>query len=460
MSKKKFMIDTSVIIDNPFNLVKLYEGGKNKLYITETVLKELDKHKTSIKDEVAISARHFFRGLKDSVFLKGKTLKNNKKGDTFYVVDFCMDNEILKLNVIVRSKYSKETLSSDFVNDEKIREVALTYKMTCITNDIAFKFEAMSQGLKAESIYWDSVQNFSDINFSETIQVKESEFNKQEIALKFKPWTQLTVEFLDDDEMLTDNKSFFIVNQNGLSDISSNDYKRFEVSPINLEQKFYLHMLESNFKIMTVSGSTGSGKTLLALQEGMKRVKDKNSNINGIVYMRFTVNAEDKFSALGYRKGNDEQKMDRFNYPLYSAINFIVDQRLSKHRHSLEKENVLTVKKNEMTEQFIKDYNIEFLDIASARGITIENKWVIFDEIQNAPNIIVRLIGTRLGKNSIMILMGDPQQVDHPHLSPARNGLITMLKASMQENSLSVGVKLTKTVRSESSKWFEDNVKG
>jgi len=211
---------------------------------------------------------------------------------------------------------------------------------------------------------------------------------------------------------------------------------------------------------MTVSGSTGSGKTLLALQEGMRRVKDKNSNINGIVYMRFTVNAEDKFSALGYRKGNDEQKMDRFNYPLYSAINFIVDQRLSKHRHSLEKENVLTVKKNEMTEQFIKDYNIEFLDIASARGITIENKWVIFDEIQNAPNIIVRLIGTRLGKNSIMILMGDPQQVDHPHLSPARNGLITMLKASMQENSLSVGVKLTKTVRSESSKWFEDNVKG
>jgi len=457
------MIDTSVIVDNPYNLVKLSEGGKNKLYLTETVIGEMDKHKTSPKDEVAIAAREFFRGMQDQNFKEAKKLKRNKKGDKFYKNDFTIDNETITLNIIVRKNYEKETLSAESVNDAKIREVAKTYKMICITNDISFKFLARAEGLKAESIYWDSVKSFDDIIFTETIRITEENFKEKrtDIALNLNPWTQLTIEYIDEEGNLTGKKEFFIVTQNGLMDITSNDYKRFEVKPLNLEQKFYVNMLESNFNIMTVSGSTGSGKTLLALQEGMRRVKDKNSNINGIVYMRFTVNAEDKFSALGYRKGNDDQKLDRFNYPLYNAINFIVDQRLTRNRHGLEKENVLTIKKNEMTDQIIKDYNIEFLDIASARGVTIENKYVIFDEIQNAPNMILRLIGTRLGKNSVFVLMGDPKQVDHPYLTPYRNGLITMLKSTKEDKSgFSAAVKLIKTVRSETSKWFEENIEG
>lgn len=461
MSKsKKFMIDTSVIIDNPFNLIKLSEGGKNKIFITETVIEELDKHKTSLNDLVAISAREFFRGFNDSSFKKSK-LKSKKKGDSIYVVEFKFDKENLEINVIVRTEYEKETLKSESKNDEKIREVSKTYNLKCITNDISFKFKAMSMGLEAESIHWDSIDNFEDINFKFEKTLTEKEFleNKDSIAKELKKWSQLHIHYKDEKTgAKTGKKEFFIVGDNDLINITNNNYDKFEIKPLNLEQKFYLHMLESKFNVLTVSGKTGSGKTLLALQEGMRRVRDKNSDIDGIIYMRFTVNAEDKFSALGYRKGGDEQKLDRFNYPLYSAINFILEKRLKKENQKNEK-NLVSIKKNELTEKFIKDYNIEFLDISSARGITIKNKYVIFDEIQNAPNLFIRLIGTRAGENSVFVLMGDPGQVDHPHLSKMRNGLITMLKESMEDkSSYSSGIKLEKTVRSETSKWFENHI--
>lgn len=462
---KKFMIDTSVIIDNPYNLIKLSENGKNKIYITEVVIAELDKHKTSLKTEVAVSAREFFRGMRDSAFRQnGKKLKNKKLGDSFYKVKFAIDNENLTLHVIVRTNYEKQTLQSESSNDAKIREVTQTYGMTCITNDISFKFIAMSQGLKADSIHWDSIESFDDIDFTSRISITEEDFeeNRSKIAEGLRKWTQLYVTFVDKDNRETGNRAYYMVDGTDMIEVGDEEYREYEIKPLGIEQKFYLNALASSFNILTVSGSTGSGKTLLALQEGMRRVKSKNSPINGIVYMRFTVNAEDKFSALGYRKGNDEQKLDRFNLPLYSAINFIADQRITKNRTGLEKDNVLTMQKNEMTESIIRDYGIEFLDISSARGITIENKFVIFDEVQNAPNTIVRLIGTRLGGNSKLVLMGDPGQVDHPYLSKHRNGLITMLKASMQEglDAYTTGVKLTKTVRSETSKWFEENVIG
>ena len=487
---KKFIIDTSVIIDNPHaNLIKLSKGGKNKLYITEVVLSELDKHKTSLRFEVASSARSFFRALKNSNF---EPQKSKKKNDSKYLVNLKYENgDMVPLYIIVRDKYSKTTLTSESVNDSKIREVASSYGFKCITNDISFKIIALSMGLEAESIYWDSIKNPKTISFTKRMRITEAEFNEKsnELGNKLKEWTQLSVTFVNDEDIETGNVGFYLVRNNHLIDVSDNNYDRFRVKPRNIEQKFYANMLESNFDIMCVAGSTGSGKTLLALQEGMRRVKDKNSQINKIVYMRFTVNAEDKFSALGYRKGGESEKLDFFNYPLYSAINFIIEQKMKRdigkakevkahvanqlnsnqikgkaqHRvktsQTIEQEKVMSIKKNELTEEFLKEYNVEFMDIAHARGITIDNSYIIFDEVQNAPNNIVRLIGTRIGENSIGIFMGDNGQVDHPYLSQERNGLVTLLKEAKKSDFVAA-IRLVKTVRSDKAKWFEEHIKG
>ena len=459
MSKRKnFIVDTSVIIDNPFNLIKLSKKGKNKIFITEVVIEELDKHKTSINDLVAIPAREFFRNFNDSAYKKSKE-KTRKKKDKIYEVEFNIDNEKVIIYVISRIKYLQKTLLSKSLNDEKIREVAKNYGLIAITNDISFKFKAMTMGIKSESIHWDSIENLEDINFKFNENIVEEDSNEKFLVEKYRKWSQLCVNYIDKDtKELNGKRKYFIVGDNKLIDISNNDYSRYEVKPLNMEQKFLIHMLESDFKIMTISGKTGSGKTLLSLQEGMRRVRDKNSKIDGIVYMRFTVNAEDKFSSLGYRKGSDEQKTDRFNYPMYNAINLILDQRMGKVNTN-EKQSVISIKKNELTEKFLKDYNIEFLDIASSRGITLKRKYIIFDEIQNAPNLFLKLIGTRVGEDSVLVLAGDPGQVDHPHLSEKRNGLITMLKATVEDkDKYPCAIKLERTVRSETAKWYDSHI--
>lgn len=445
------MIDTSVIVDNPqLNLLKL-KNGDNEIYITEIVLAEMDKHKTSKIPEVAWAARAFHRSLDKSEFIENKNIKLKSKSDKIYTVVLQFETDSVELNIIVRDTYRKETLSSESVNDAKIMEVAFDYKLKCVTNDISFKAIAMSKGLEAESIYWNALENPDEVEFLHNIT--DVELQKLEEEHKLKKWHQYVVSQTNDGN-LTGKKEFSVYNGSFLEQIKTEevkakaDEKKSKIKPINLEQKFYNHLLEQNFDVMVVTGSTGSGKTLLALYNAMKKVKDKNSPINGIVYLRYTVEVEDKFSALGFRKGDESTKLGYFSLPLYTNLNLIADVK----GENGEVENA--IKRNEKTDALIKEYNIEEIDIAHARGITLANKVVIFDEVQNAPDNILLLIGTRLGENAKLILMGDYNQVDHPYLSRQRNGLISMLKIAQKDDYVAC-VKLKDTVRSKAAEWFQ-----
>lgn len=444
---KKYLLDTSVIIDNPeINLTKLSENKKNKLFITETVLSELDKHKLSPKEEVRLSARIFARAIKDSKFKKSKI--NTLNGDKIFEVNLKFENVKIPVYVIVRDKYDIDFNGS--VNDSKIINVAEDYKLYCVTNDTYFKAIAMSKGIKADNLYWDKLNDPDSVEFM--FETKDQNF-------KTKKWNQVILKETEKNEIEeyeTGKQKFFISDGKSLVEQDLEDFDNYLVPPINLEQKFYLKVLESDCKVVVTTGSTGSGKTLMALQAGMKLVKDKNSPINGIVYMRYTINAEDKFSALGYRKGDENTKLGYFNYPLYGAINFIAEQQIIDFRY---KEEAQTIKRNAITEELIEEYNIEITDIAHARGITIRNKYVIFDEVQNTPNQILKLIGTRVGKGSKIVFMGDYNQVDHPYLTKERNGLTTLMKLAEKED-FAAGVKLKHTVRSDIAEWFEENING
>jgi len=461
MKKKEYLIDTSVIIENPANnLYHLFQNGENNIYITEIVLKELDKHKTSQNQEVGIAARTFFRAINNSKFKKVKK-KKILNGDTLFKANLFFEeiNSNIKIFILKRDKYKEDSYQNDF----KIMEVAKDYKLTLVTNDTSFKVIGLSEGIKAQSLKYNSVLSPENISFSKEINLEEDSLNNLHNMVDIKNWNQLYINIINDKKELTGKQLFFIKKNNHFEKIRSEkeEFKELYIKPKNLEQKFYVELLESKFNIMVVTGSTGSGKTLLAVQEAMRRVKDKNDPINGIVYMRYTVNTNDKFAELGYRSGNEEQKLGYYNYPLYSAINFILENKMKKEKESAKKiEEIKSygINKNEETEKIIKDYNISITDIAHARGITISNKIVIFDEVQNAPNSILKLIGTRLGDNSPIILMGDFKQVDHPYLSKEKNALVTMLRLAEKSNDIAA-IQLKSTVRSEVAEWFEQNLK-
>jgi PhoH-like ATPase len=455
---KKYLIDTSVIIDNPAqNLYKIYQNGNNDIYITDIILKELDKHKTSINNEVGISARSFFRAINKNKF---KEVKNKAilKGDRVYKVKLYFEeiNQNIKIFIIKRKRYKE-----DFNNDFKIMEIGIDYKLKLLTNDISFKVNALSNGLHVESMKYDTVLSPENISFFKKVKIEKTKNYIDLInSLNIEKYiTQLEVIFINN-EVETGEKKYLIRNGNSFTEIRTekSDFKELKIKPINIEQKFYIELLQKNFKILVVSGSTGSGKTLMAIQEAMRRVKDQKDPINGIVYMRYTINTNDKFAELGFRAGDQNQKLNFYNYPLYSALNFILEKRKKEDKKETDFSGI---DKNEETEKLMKDFNISVTDIAHARGITISNKIVIFDEVQNTPNSILKLIGTRMGDNTKIILMGDFKQVDHPYLTKERNALVTMLRIAKESNNNNIisAIQLKTTVRSEVAEWFEENIK-
>jgi len=69
----------------------------------------------------------------------------------------------------------------------------------------------------------------------------------------------------------------------------------------------------------------------------------------------------------------------------------------------------------------------------------------------------LKLIGTRIGKGSKLVLMGDFRQVDHPYLTKNRNALVAMLKKAEEDDSIAA-IQLRNTIRSDIANWFQENI--
>lgn len=444
--RKRFLIDTSVILDNPDNLYSLSSGGENSVYITNIVLEELDRKKME-RANIGFFARSFFRifigsAAKASAKLKGKS----KDGDRFYEFSCDQGGEKGKLKIVVihRENYDEQNDR----NDLKILEVAKSYNLKLITNDISFKIIALTRGVTSELFSEDTVSDYKTLEFFHKAGVNNPNASKTE-------WAQ----YEETDE---NGRPRFYIEVGGHKEEQRFD-KLYEnnaliVAPHNLEQKFMLNVLtHPQNKVTAISGSTGSGKTLMALQAGL--ILCEQEIVDGIVYLRNTVEAVTSAERLGYRAGDEERKLSYFMYPLFSAINLIIEELRKKSiKNAIEYSgDVNTMESKAATKRFMEKNNIEMVDLAHARGVTISRKFVIFDEAQNASIADIKLLGTRLGKGSRIVFMGDLEQVDNPYLTQDRNGLVTLLKKAHTGDFIA-GVLLRNTIRSDISRWFGQNL--
>lgn len=484
---QKVLLDTSVILDNTHNLIYLHKQNK-QIYITDVVLEELDRKKDS-QSESGYFAREFFRCIEnvihDTAYQDNSKMQNFSDTQSFYTIDsaspsqitipkdlivwleFKIENECVPICVITRPHY--QTPFSDYgYNDAKIREIAKDYNLILLTNDIALRVRSITDNIESFSLKRTQISNPKEIEFINKISLLRDLSNKEAFEQskefqEFSDWHIFEIaesDCTDSMSYFTGKKYFGIKHHHKLEilDLDSliKEQKPY-ILPLNIEQKLaYSILTHKDNYLSVITGSTGSGKTLIALQAAI--TLQKLGIVDGIVYMRNTITANDKEAELGFRKGDEDQKLHYFMYPLFSSINFIIE---SLKEHSLAKKieykgESKGFDKQGATTYFLEKHRIEILDIAHARGISLHNKFVIFDEVQNASDATIKLIGTRIGEKSRIVFLGDYNQIDHPYLSKSRNGALSLLNKAKIDDFI-FGLQFKHTIRSKIANWFDSN---
>ncbi len=163
-----------------------------------------------------------------------------------------------------------------------------------------------------------------------------------------------------------------------------------------LRQKSYVEAIENNDLTFAI-GPAGTGKTFLATVLAVRMLTDKT--VERLILMRPAVEAGER---LGFLPGDLQQKVDPYLRPLYDAL------------HSLLGEEKTTI--------LLEKGVIEVAPLAYMRGRTLDNAFVILDEAQNTTIPQMKMVLTRLGEKSRMVVTGDVTQVDL--LPGQRSGLV------------------------------------
>ena len=159
-----------------------------------------------------------------------------------------------------------------------------------------------------------------------------------------------------------------------------------KVRPQGPGQRLLTEAMESHNLTMAL-GPAGTGKTYLAVAAAVEALED--GSVGRIVVSRPAVEAGEN---LGYLPGDMHEKLAPYLRPLYDALN----DRLGAKR----------------VRQLVADGTIEIAPIAYMRGRTLNNCFVVIDEAQNCTYVQLKMLLTRLGWHSTMVMTGDPDQSD------------------------------------------------
>ena len=167
-----------------------------------------------------------------------------------------------------------------------------------------------------------------------------------------------------------------------------------KVRPQSDNQNRLMEAMDS-FNVVLALGPAGTGKTYLAVAKAVEALEA--DRVGRIILSRPAVEAGEN---LGYLPGDLNDKLAPYLRPLYDALG----ERLGGKRLN----------------KFLQDGTIEIAPVAFMRGRTLNNAFIVVDEAQNCTYGQIKMLLTRLGWHSTMVVTGDPEQTD---LLPGISGL-------------------------------------
>jgi PhoH-like ATPase len=422
---KTYILDTNVLLHNPHALRSFAD---NHVVIPFAVIEEIDNQKRR-QDEIGRNARLVSQMLDklrgDGPLSTGVLLKGGGK-------------------IRVEINHQDTITFPKGLDPEKCdnRILALAHNLhrennglvTLVTKDLNLRIKADVLGIPVEDFNNDTVDYHTLYSGYKEIHVASNELNTfyQGNALA---WEESPTPYPNEFVIL---RNFENGSQSALCryykstmhPLKYEDTSNWGIRPRNKEQKFGIELLlDDSIKVVTMVGTAGTGKTLLALAVGLEKVIEKRDYRRFLIIRPVIPMGDD----IGYLPGTKEEKLRPWMQPIYDNLDFLF--RDCSDGISL-------------IEEFRSRGNLEMETFTYIRGRSIPNQFILCDEAQNlTPNMIKTLV-TRVGEGTKIVFTGDPEQIDHPYLDACSNGL-SYLVEKMKGEDIAGHIALTRGERSE-----------
>ena len=428
VDRKTFVLDTNVLLHDPDALTAF---GDNDVVIPLAVLEEFDAKKR-YRDELSKNARAVLRYF--------DSLKNVGEGDLHKGV-ILPNGSRIRIQLEIKTNYSPnfsislsstgyQILMAAYFLNEKGENVVF------VTKDLAMRVKAEAIGLEAE--------DYENQKFSYDSLYKG--YRKIEL-----PKRDIDVFFKDGRVAVSAPETAFLPNEYCLmtsvehsSAVGKYDPAAQQVgsliplpaniwgiNPLNVEQRCALDLLlRDEIKLITLIGPAGTGKTMLALAAGLRKVFDEGVYTRILVSRPIVPLGRD----IGYLPGLKEEKLLHWMQPIYDNLEYLCESTGSEP--------------NETLRWVTEGKKLEMEAVTYIRGRTLPKMYMIIDEAQNLTPHEVKTIISRAGKDTKVVLTGDPTQIDNPYLDKDSNGL-TYIVGRFKNQKIYGHIFMEKTERSE-----------
>jgi len=196
--------------------------------------------------------------------------------------------------------------------------------------------------------------------------------------------------------------------------------KKFTTPKNEPQEKFCEILKTKSKKIVIVNGPAGTGKTMLATEHGIRFFL--TDTYEKLIFTRPSVSVDED---LGFLPGTLEEKMAPWVRPIYDVLY-----------------NFLTPKE---VQQLMEEKIIEIAPLGYMRGRTFKNAWIVADEMQNATVSQMKMLLTRLGENSRLVVTGDLQQYDRTFENNGLDDFLRRFKKMGRESESIVSFEFQKS---------------
>ena len=426
---KLFVLDTNVLLHDPMCLFRFEE---HDIFLPMIVLEELDAHKKGMT-EVARNGRQTSRTLDALAAAQGADMAKGLKLDTtgHREAGGCLFFQTAPLDYSLPTSLPQGKADNQILGVvEALRKLHAPREVVLVSKDINMRVKARALGLDAEDYQNDKTLEDGDLLYSGSLALPADFWTRQ--AKDVESWQSGSTTFYRISGPIVGS---LLINQfvyfeapgepsmygrvteiraktaviQTLRDFGHAKNAVWGVTTRNREQNFAMNLLmDPEIDFVTLTGTAGTGKTLMALAAGLTQVLD-DRRYTEIIMTRATVSVGED---IGFLPGTEEEKMGPWMGALDDNLEFLAK---GDGGNAGEWGRAAT---NELIRSRVKIKSMNFM-----RGRTFMNKYLIIDEAQNLTPKQMKTLITRAGPGTKIICMGNLAQIDTPYLTEGSSGL-------------------------------------